>query len=342
MHEVLTLLVGVGRPDQESPAEALREVDDVLAPLDRVERQGQLPERLEELADPAPRVLVVAHLVDDRQRLQAVGETRLVRAGRRSDGASDPGRGRSRGLVEGEGERIAPLPRRLEAERLDGAGELDAVGGESDEHAHALLDGVRGDRGEVAVTHPRENEFLRRAARQQDGTRLREGEVEEEQEPAAGGRIERRRDTRGRLLRKVDRVEADDRLTPPVVFDREVGGGQPADGVSVAAHDPHGDLDERDLRALADGPGLLGAAGRRCTEEDREDGDGKGSHGLEPGAIISRRASGERLQQFLDVLGVGSVGVQLEGLLEVRAGFRILLQLHVADSSVTVRVGVVA
>jgi hypothetical protein len=299
VQEVLPLLLALGRADEEPAAEAFGEIDDVLPPLDRVERLRELAERLEEMAHAPARVLVVPHAMHDREGLEALGQARPVRAASHGTRRRKSRRPCAGGLRVGERERVGPLLERVEPERLDRARELDAIGRERDEDLHAPFDRVGRDRREIAVGHPRQDEVVRGAARVHDRLRTREREVEEEKEtaPRRG-----RQGSRGgiRLFREVDRVEPHDRLRPAVVLDGEVRRGQAADRLAVAADDADRHLDERDLGRFTDRRRVLRGRGRGEDAGQKDPRRGRtGSHrrpreahyappGIRQGSVLSR------------------------------------------------------
>ncbi len=168
------------------------------------------------------------------------------------------------GRVEGEGERIlGEVLRRNEAEGVDGVGELHAIRRERHEQLQAVLDGVRRDGREVRVGKSRQHELARRALRLEDRLRMREGEVEEDQEVAPGGRVERLRRSAGlpRLSGEIDRIDREDLLLLSVIEDLEVLRLEAADRVPVAIGDAHGHLDEDGFRGFGERRLGLGRGG---------------------------------------------------------------------------------
>jgi predicted nucleic acid-binding protein len=133
-----------------------------------------------------------------------------------------------------------------------------------------VLDRVRRDGDEVGVRHAVQDEFLRRALRRENRARVREREIEENQEmPPRGGRNGDRFARRHPLLREVDPVHRHDRLLLPVVVDLEVFRLEAADRVAVAVGDADRNFDEDGLGGLVDGAGILRGQGKSERRQNR-------------------------------------------------------------------------
>jgi len=102
-------------------------------------------------------------------------------------------------------------------------------------------------------------------------------------------------------------VEADDLLRAAVGLEGEVARGQAAHGISVAVGDPHRDLDERDLRRLANGAAVLGA--RRPGRESRGGQKQQGCRRLHPETSGSLGA--DRLTRVVSRFGPAAYGPPL-------------------------------
>jgi hypothetical protein len=163
----------------------------------------------------------------------------------------------------------------LKRERRDGGGELVPVRGEGQNELQPLLDVHRRDGAEVAVLHRVLDEVDGGVPRLRDVDRLREGQVEEEEEVALGRRGERdvRSDRETAEVLEVDDVEVEVGDAFSVVVQLEIGLRQAPDGAAVAPGEVDGDLDDRDVRRGLDGPlPVPGARGRLGAGEARQEG----------------------------------------------------------------------
>ncbi len=125
-----------------------------------------------------------------------------------------------------------------------------------------MLDGKRGDGGKIIGAKLLLDEIARGLANSTDPRRARKGKVEEQQEAAPRGRVDRllcesRRPRRLGVfeLRHVDGLN---RHGLPVVSKLEVRDAQPVDRFASPVEDAHRNLDERNARGFLDGSRLRG------------------------------------------------------------------------------------
>ncbi len=245
-----------GRAGELPAVESLREIEDVLAPLDRVERPRHLPEGVQQPADAVAIDRALAPGDHGLHVLQgvlqdAVGLRELGARGVGAGHVAEAGRVALRRLGEDETQRIGfSVQQRRKTERVHGRGELGPVAGERQEQPQAVLDRVRRDRRQVQVFHPVHDEVPRGPPRVDDSPGRPEREIEEDQEVATCRGMDRRVFGQGGHDRAalVEHVEARDDLRLSVVVDLEVFGLQILDGAPVLVRDIDGDLDERDAR----------------------------------------------------------------------------------------------
>ncbi len=285
--------LGIGgvAAEQQPAVEPLGEEDDLLAPLDGVERLGHLGERARVVGDAAHLERALLLLGGEGDRLQVVVDLLLLEVvplvaplARRHVEERDVG------LVDDEAQRVGPPgPERLVvAERVDRPRELHAVGGEGDDQLGAGLQRIGGHRREVARMERIEHEVARGHARLEDRRRRGEGEVEQQQEMAPRRRAQLRRlleggraalrDGRPHRL-EIDHLEGGELLLLVAVVDLEVVGGQPAHRLAVAADDVDRHLHGDHLGAAFEGRGL--GHRRQGRERGDEDQQKAGERGME-------------------------------------------------------------